>query len=917
MCCKLAFSWTLWPLVFLVVKQASGIHAGDEDNDCQAAETSFLQTQAGLGGHLSTFVASGASDVPEATIQVSWHLVGIITQLSLPLTLAFVLCCWRGGVALQCPRTAALTGFSFLAVLGVFAQHVELQPLSWDGCLLVLCGCLLSLARHPPTEPGPQPLPNLRDGGSNFLLYSPKTALQWMLLRVARVYPVYWLVLSLEDVWDGQVAGADWILNPFHLISMCVSTFVRIAVHEPRRVFLLQGVPGGTVPTFWVLHVVVIVYLLSPFLEFCLFRPIWTQRGLLAMAGVCITSKMVVVAFAVVILNDGGFEKDPWYRHSFLGFEVPWYSFALFRLPEVALGMLIPYIAADAPGLVTAADVLAAVVLVFTFLPQTPFTSLCSDMNLQCPVTAWILWALCFGSRKSMLGQLLSSNFLVQLGKVSYGFYVFQQPVLQTVGLFYPSSGGKSSRHLWHHSLGDLMDLVLTVVTLLLLGWLSRHVVEDPGKWFARKLLGLEPSTVPFQRRWLQAADVFRSMVQMMVYAWPMTLSLDLVATWHFGAAASGFFLSWDQIGNVLGLLVGQLLGNASYDSRRRLIILCPLFAGGFSLLMPHMLHLGGTRGYYAGLVLRFLVGLLQGSCITNSAITRVLTPRDEQVGLSMFVNVSWTGGVVMGAGLPWVISTLCKLSEISPPVSAMDRSCACAMACGGLLMLVSCMNAVSLPRSMEGLPTYEEPTQEDAEEATVAESNPGKLPNSWITLTGLFCQFLGSVGYTGVEVSSSLLLEVQFSWGIDAISLGVSVVYMVAAFGSLLMFQLRENLSISDNLLVVVMSIAGLIGCLSFYDFINGPYILLIGSGIIYPCMICCVGIAEGNTFLHAKDGTWRSMENLVTLSYLTDAWSKSISPPVTRGMMEAFGPNVFATYQLLILSSQWYALEKVLQAT
>ncbi|CAE7253068.1 unnamed protein product [Symbiodinium microadriaticum] len=908
MCCKIALSWTLWPLVFLAVKQATGIHTDDED--CQAAETSFLQTQAGLGGHLGPVVSSSASDVPEATMQVSWHLVGILTQLCLPLALALVLCSLRGGVAQRCPRTAALNGFSFLAVLGVFAQHVELQLLSWDGCLLVLCGCLLSLARRPPTEPGAQPLPNLCEGGSKFLLYSPKAALQWMLLRVARVCPVYWLALSLEDVWDGQVAGADWILNPFHLISMCASTLVRIAVHEPRRLFLLLGVPGSTVPTFWVLHVVVVVYLFSPFLEFCLLRPIWTQRGLLTMAGLCITAKMVVIAFAVVILNDGGFEKDPWYRHAFLGLEVPWYSFALFRLPEVALGMLIPYFAADAPGLVTAADVLAAVVLVFTFLPQTPLTYLCSDMNLQCPVTAWIVWALCFGPRKSMLGELLSSNFLVQLGNVSYGFYVFQQPVLQTVGLFYPSSGGKSGGK-------SLLDIVLTVVTLLLLGWLSRHVVEEPSKWFARKLLGLEPSTVPFQRRWLQAADVFRSMVQMIVYAWPITLSLDLVATWQFGATASGFFLSWDQIGNVLGLLVGHLLGNASYDFRRRLIILCPLFAGGFSLLMPHMLHLGGTRGYTAGLILRFLVGLLQGSCITNSAITRLLTPRDEQVGLSMFVNFSWTGGVVMGAGLPWVISTLCKLSEISPPVSAMDRSCACAVACGGLLMLVSCMNAVSLPVSMEGLPTYEEHTHEDAEEATVtAESKPGKLPNSWITLTGLFCQFLGSVGYTGVEVSSSLLLEVQFSWGIDAVSLGVSVVYMVAAFGSLLMFQLRENLNISDNLLVVVMSIAGLIGSLSFYDFINGPYILLIGSGIIYPCMICCVGIAEGNTFLHAKDGTWRSMENLVTLSYLTDAWSKSISPPVTRGMLEAFGPNVFATYQLLVLSFQWYALEKVLHA-
>ena len=96
---------------------------------------------------------------------------------------------------------------------------------------------------------------------------------------------------------------------------------------------------------------------------------------------------------------------------------------------------------------------------------------------------------------------------------------------------------------------------------------------------------------------------------------------------------------------------------------------------------MPRMLHLAGAWGFFAGLCLRFLIGLLQGSCIVNSAITRLLTPREEQVGLSMWVNFSWTGGVVMGVGLPWAISTICKFCEISTPVSALDRSCACAIA--------------------------------------------------------------------------------------------------------------------------------------------------------------------------------------------------------------------------------------------
>ena len=231
-----------------------------------------------------------------------------------------------------------------------------------------------------------------------------------------------------------------------------------------------------------------LVYIVSPLLEFCLLRPVKSRRGLLVMAALCVVAKMVIVACATSI-SGGGF--DAWYHSGLLGANVPWYSYAPFRLPEVALGMLVPYFAAeDFPNLVTAADVLAALVVMFMFIPQTQFMYLCTDMNLQCPVTAWIIWGLCFGPRESLLGQLLSSQVLLHLGQLSYGFYVFQQPVLRMVGLFHPSSNHDKSfmecRYescIGHQASSDHGNLILALAVLLLLGWMSRHVVDEPSTW--------------------------------------------------------------------------------------------------------------------------------------------------------------------------------------------------------------------------------------------------------------------------------------------------------------------------------------------------------------------------------------------------------------------------------------------------
>ena len=248
--------------------------------------------------------------------------------------------------------------------------------------------------------------------------------------------------------------------------------------------------------TAWFLPVIVLMYVSFPFLEFLIFRLAASRRDLLVVAGVCCAVKLLILAAATAVLESGGFQVgDYWYKHDIFGVEVNWYTFPPFRLPDFVLGMLIPYLAVavdDCPRsrVPVLTDIIAVCWLMFTFVvPQTRLTYLLIDLNVQCPLTAIFMSGLLFGPSGSYCAQTLSSWWCVELGAFGYGIYIFQEPLLRAVGLYYNSDASVSaacrltnSCFAWlQYTSVQFLHVGIIFAVLVLLSWLGFHLVEDPS----------------------------------------------------------------------------------------------------------------------------------------------------------------------------------------------------------------------------------------------------------------------------------------------------------------------------------------------------------------------------------------------------------------------------------------------------
>ncbi|CAE7194658.1 unnamed protein product [Symbiodinium sp. CCMP2592] len=786
-------------------------------------------------------------------------------------------------------QVPALTGLRFVTAFWIFAEHSSMQPLTGGGTFLVLSGCILSMSR-------------IRAGTDaiDFLVSSPRTAGRFLLMRAARIYPLYFVVLSLRDVWNAvpkPVTAYSLLLEPLHVIRHCISTFASLAVESPREVMFL--------------------YVLYPLLEYCLLRPAISGPRLLLVGAVCCLAKLLIVGWATCILAKGGFEVgDFWYRHDLVFFgRVPWYSFAPFRVPDFALGMLVPHVAKYfSPGSVAVkvADLLLMLYVILALVPKNTYVYLWTDLDLQCPLMAFVMWSLCFGHCESVLGQLLANKWLVEFGTVAYGIYVFQEPLMTVMGVYYPGDAAGLPgtcrlsntcfpwfQYTWRGS----SSLCLTFLLLLVMAICGFHLVEEPARKAAYSLcLSRE-----FCLRWLQASDVVRSFVQMITYAWPIPLSISLVKIWGLGPLASGFFLSFDQIGNVMGMALGQSLRGVSWELKRTCIVLCPLSAAGFSLVLSYVVLVSSSDAFAGACLLRLVIGLLQGLALASSVVTRQLTPADEQVSLSMWVNLAWTGGVAVGGGLAWagseVSGTPSAQAVASVGPAAVEASKCCAI-CSVLLLITACLLACSLPSAHQG----PEQKEQAVEDEVVTRSNRWKNSSS-VAMWGVLCIFIAAIEYSGVEVATSMLLETQFAWPVDSISAGVDVVFALAAVGSLVLLPLRSSGLLSDRWMLYGMGLIALVASFAFFDFTRGPLALLTADVVIYTCVLCAVGIAEGLTFLRVTPSGLQATQDLVFNMYMADSLGKAAAPPIARWILGSRGRNMYALYQVTLLLLNGFA--------
>ena len=299
----------------------------------------------------------------------------------------------------------------------------------------------------------------------------------------------------------------------------------------------------------------------------------------------------------------------------------------------------------------------------------------------------------------------------------------------------------------------------------------------------------------------------------------------------------------------------------------RTFIVLCPLSAAGFSLVLSYVVLESSSDAFVGACLLRLVIGLLQGLALTNSVVTRQLTPGDEQVSLSMWVNLAWTGGVAVGGGLAWAaaeVSGTRRAEAVSSVGRAAVESSQCCVICSVLLVLTACLLAFSLPSA------HQDPAQHEQSVEEEVLTKPKRNNSSSVAMWGVLCIFIAAVEYTGVEVATSMLLETQFAWPVDSISAGVDVVFALATIGSLVLLPLRSSGLLSDRQMLYGMGLIALVASFAFFDFTRGPLALLTADVAIYTCVLCAVGIAEGLTFMQITPNGLQATEKLVFYMWL-----------------------------------------------
>jgi len=816
----------------------------------------------------------------------------------------------------------SLSGFRFVIAIFIFAEHTSLQPLAGGGIFLVLSGCVLSLSRKAALLEARMD-ENSSSDFSGFLMSSKWKAIKFVVLRLARVLPLYWFASGLAPIFD--VRDQDqifptyaWFGEPFVLLRTLVETLIHDALFHPSRFFLLEI--QGMTSTYWFVQVVCVLYILYPLLEVAVLWKRTSQRSLVLTGLVCFSLKLVVASMILWLYKAGKITnpEEFWYTQPIGTVTFAWYSFAPLRIPEFCLGMLLPHVSRESmQSLVIWADICLLCWICFALLVPHSFASYAAtDHNIQCLPFALIIWGLAFGPRASRSAAVASR--LSTLGTYSYGIYIFQEPLLAMLGVDF--NGGDvcrmPNRCFFRYQYGTAeaaVTLALALAFLMLMGWLSLHLIEEPFANLVRWLIEELQRPRPFRLRSLQFAELFRCFVMLVVYSWPIPVALNLAREHGHDARISGMIIASDQVGNVAGVLIGTVLFKAcSFKSSKAMMVSFPMVSSALYLVLATQIV--NSAGLSCLIGLRFSSGVFSGAGIMLATTTRLMTPPEEQVLLSMLVMATWTIGITAGVGMNFGLMNAVSTtgSQLSP---TKQSSCACCILSSALHLASSLISAV--PLSSAFYPEAHASPEQDASEMVSPRRVHKKEPNQkgMCACLGLVLIVINAFAYTSVEVSSAYVLESEFKWDAEKISGWLAVALLSSAFVNSGLTLLRERQLLRLNVLVLVQAAIAILGSLMFFDFGQGPAQLLVADALVYPSILCTCGIAEGIMYQQAEAHSWHTMELLVPMSYIADAVGKFLSPPVARGLIAGLGRNMYAAQQLTLLASSGFMLLLVMK--
>lgn len=307
--------------------------------------------------------------------------------------------------------------------------------------------------------------------------------------RFLRIYPAYWLALTVLAIVPGLVGvfGEKWwvfysmgdYFDPGFHQSIC-------PVDEQFRCGL---------PQTWTLVVEVTFYFALPFYAAL---TAWLARGREPRAWV--RAELCLLAFlaGLSLLFSGGplsLHQEAWFRFTFLG-HMFWISIGLamavlstvYGLRRETYPSPLRWLAAR-PGLCWSVGLALYAFTVFEFYPApfpvAPFEGLeYQALNLIQGATAFLLMVpVLFGNpNRGAPARLLRSRFLLWIGAISYGLYLWQVTPATDLGF-----GGADQ--------GFLVVLVGTTLIALPAAALSYYFVEKPlmrlkrvpvGEWLRR-----------------------------------------------------------------------------------------------------------------------------------------------------------------------------------------------------------------------------------------------------------------------------------------------------------------------------------------------------------------------------------------------------------------------------------------------
>lgn len=330
-------------------------------------------------------------------------------------------------------RTESWTGFrAFLAIM-IYLEHLGFHSVRGGGPFLLLSGAVMGLEKRDVTT---------------FSGY-----LGFVVRRLVRIYPAYWLCLVLTKQYTVSS------LSPEELIK----AVIHVPQDDPETFLGLQSWPGSNLEFashFWFVSTIIALYLMFPLVNAGL---VWlgTKKDAKRCAFVlcfCYLCDITLFTYDQLSPREHVDTTAPCSQqlhgemvHSIFGVPIDIYRDPFARLPEFVTGILIAHMlqalsSTTQPGqandscsewsgiwLARTTDA-AAIGIVVLMLVQKRFDSelLVSALGLGLfsPLFALLLFGLAFSTVPSYARKLLTLPFILELGKWSYGIYIWHPYVL-------------------------------------------------------------------------------------------------------------------------------------------------------------------------------------------------------------------------------------------------------------------------------------------------------------------------------------------------------------------------------------------------------------------------------------------------------------------------------------------------------